>query len=134
MKSASMEMVALNSSSFFSLESYRQRLTKVLKQNLPRFSSAINGLRFNLFKKGKIYIHSSYALSLPCYFFGCSAAALLSSITALSELFSLELQRHEIAALAHEAELVHRTGLGDVAASQGGGLACRKGPGMMLKS
>lgn len=62
--------------------------------------------------------------------FGLSAASLLSSITALSAFFSLDLSRDEIAGLAHEAELVHRTGLGDVAACTGGGLACRRGAGI----
>jgi pantoate kinase len=62
--------------------------------------------------------------------FGLSAAALLSTITALSALFELKKTEHEIAALAHEAEIVHRTGLGDVAACQDGGLACRLGPGI----
>jgi pantoate kinase len=62
--------------------------------------------------------------------FGCSAAALLATITALSALHHLNLSRDAIAMLAHEAEVIHRTGLGDVAAVQGGGLACRKGPGI----
>jgi pantoate kinase len=62
--------------------------------------------------------------------FGCSAAALLATISALSVLFSLDLSRGTIAALAHEIEVVHRTGLGDVSAIQGGGLVCRKGPGI----
>jgi pantoate kinase len=62
--------------------------------------------------------------------FGCSAAALLSTLTALSALFSLDLSRERVASLAHEIEVVHRTGLGDVAALQGGGLACRRGPGI----
>ncbi|MDH7593387.1 MAG: pantoate kinase [Methanomicrobiales archaeon] len=62
--------------------------------------------------------------------FGLSAASLLSSITAISALFSLDLSQEEIACLAHESELVHRTGLGDVAACTGGGLACRRGAGI----
>jgi pantoate kinase len=62
--------------------------------------------------------------------FGLSAAALLASISALSALFHLALPDREIAALAHEMEVVHRTGLGDVAACQGGGIECRKGPGI----
>ena len=62
--------------------------------------------------------------------FGLSAAALLSSITAASALLALGLSRHQIASLAHEAEIVHRTGLGDVAACQGGGMVCRLGPGI----
>jgi pantoate kinase len=64
--------------------------------------------------------------------FGMSAAALLSSISALNTLFHLGLEPVEVAALAHEAEIVHRSGLGDVAACQegDGGIVCRKGPGI----
>ncbi|EJG07597.1 GHMP kinase [Methanofollis liminatans DSM 4140] len=61
--------------------------------------------------------------------FGLSAAALLASITAVDALFDLGMDRREIAALAHEAEVVHSTGLGDVAACQGGGIVCRTTPG-----
>jgi pantoate kinase len=62
--------------------------------------------------------------------FGLSAAALLSTITACNALFSLGMTREGIAALAHEAEIVHNTGLGDVAACQHGGMVCRRGPGI----
>jgi pantoate kinase len=62
--------------------------------------------------------------------FGLSAAALLASISALSALFDLRLSDLEVASLAHEIEVIHRTGLGDVAACQGGGIECRKGPGI----
>jgi pantoate kinase len=62
--------------------------------------------------------------------FGLSAAALLASISALSALFDLGLPDREIASLAHEIEVTHRTGLGDVAACQGGGIECREGAGV----
>ncbi len=62
--------------------------------------------------------------------FGLSAAALLATITAANHLFDLGMPGEEVAARAHEAEVVHCTGLGDVAACQGGGLACRRGPGI----
>lgn len=62
--------------------------------------------------------------------FGLSAAALLASISALSAVFDLRLSDLEVASLAHEIEVIHRTGLGDVAACQGGGIECRKGPGV----
>jgi pantoate kinase len=62
--------------------------------------------------------------------FGLSAAALLASATALNELFSLGLNRRECAAFAHREEIAHRTGLGDVAACQGGGWECRMRPGL----
>jgi pantoate kinase len=62
--------------------------------------------------------------------FGLSAASLLATLTAASHAFGLGLSPREIAALAHEAEVVHRTGLGDVAACQGGGRVVRNGPGI----
>jgi pantoate kinase len=62
--------------------------------------------------------------------FGLSAAALLSSIHAADHCFSLGLTPGECNAYAHEAEVIHKTGLGDVAACQGGGIDCRKGAGI----
>jgi pantoate kinase len=62
--------------------------------------------------------------------FGLSAAALVASGTALSALYDLGLSRAQIAALAHEVEVRFRTGLGDVAAVQGGGTVVRRGPGV----
>lgn len=62
--------------------------------------------------------------------FGLSAAALLSTLTGANHLFDLGLSADEVASRAHEAEVVHRTGLGDVAASQAGGVVCRMGPGI----
>jgi pantoate kinase len=62
--------------------------------------------------------------------FGLSAAALLASCAALSILHGRALSRTEIAAAAHEAEVRFRTGLGDVAAEQGGGVGVRRGPGV----
>lgn len=62
--------------------------------------------------------------------FGLSAAALLSMLTALNRVFDLRLTGHDIAQIAHNAEVVHRTGLGDVAACQSGGWVVRRGPGI----
>jgi len=62
--------------------------------------------------------------------FGMSAAALLSSLTAVNRLLGLGLSPRQIALHAHEEEVLHRTGLGDVAACQGGGLVIRKEPGI----
>jgi len=62
--------------------------------------------------------------------FGLSAAALLSSITAANALFSLGMERDAIVALAHECEIVHASGLGDVVSCAGGGLVCRRTPGL----
>ncbi len=62
--------------------------------------------------------------------FGLSAAALLATLTAANRCLHLGLSSHDIAALAHESEVVHRTGLGDVAACQGGGRVVRAEPGI----
>ena len=62
--------------------------------------------------------------------FGLSAAALLATLSAVNQSNNLGLTSHEIAMLAHEAEVVHRTGLGDVAACRGGGRVVRNGPGI----
>jgi len=62
--------------------------------------------------------------------FGLSAAALLATLTAANRLYDLGLSQHEIASHAHETEVIHRTGLGDVAACQGGGRVERHGPGI----
>jgi pantoate kinase len=62
--------------------------------------------------------------------FGLSAAALTASALAANQVFSLGLTPAECSGYAHEAEIVHKTGLGDVAACQGGGIDCRKGPGI----
>jgi pantoate kinase len=62
--------------------------------------------------------------------FGLSAAALIASALALNVLHDLGLTRKECAGLAHETEVLHRTGLGDVAACQGGGRDCRTGAGI----
>jgi pantoate kinase len=62
--------------------------------------------------------------------FGLSAAALLATLAAVNRCHDLGLTPHEISALAHEAEVVHRTGLGDVAACQGGGRVVRTGAGI----
>ena len=62
--------------------------------------------------------------------FGLSAAALLATATALNRLFTLGLTPWDIARHSHEIEVEHRTGLGDVAAAQGGGRVIRHGPGI----
>jgi pantoate kinase len=62
--------------------------------------------------------------------FGLSAAALLSTLTATNRLLDLGLGADAIAELAHETEVIFRTGLGDVAACQGGGRVVRTGPGI----
>jgi pantoate kinase len=62
--------------------------------------------------------------------FGLSAAALTASAMAANQAFALGYTIAECSSFAHEAEILHKTGLGDIAACQGGGVDCRKGPGL----
>ena len=61
--------------------------------------------------------------------YGLSAAALLGTMHAVNQFFELGLSHAECAAHAHQVEVLCRTGLGDVAACQGGGWVIRRGPG-----
>ena len=62
--------------------------------------------------------------------FGLSAAALLATLTAVNRLSDLGMEPHDIARIAHETEVEHRTGLGDVSACQSGGRVVRTGAGI----
>ncbi|PWR74053.1 pantoate kinase [Methanospirillum lacunae] len=65
--------------------------------------------------------------------YGLSAAALLATVHAVNQLFDLGLSPEKCAMQAHQVEVAFRTGLGDVAACQGGGWVVRKGPGIMAE-
>lgn len=98
--------------------------------NSVRYSSSSPPLEYVLEKLG-VTVAVSTECTLPIGAgFGLSAAALLATITAASSACSLGLTSHEIARIAHEAEVIHRTGLGDVAACQAGGRVVRDGPGI----
>lgn len=62
--------------------------------------------------------------------FGLSAASLIATLTALDFLYELGLGEDRITQIAHETEIVHRTGLGDVAACRGGGFVVRTTAGI----
>ena len=61
--------------------------------------------------------------------FGASGAGALGCAYALNSGFHLGLTANEAAAVAHEAEVTFRTGLGDVIAQNAGGLVVRLQPG-----
>jgi pantoate kinase len=61
--------------------------------------------------------------------FGASGAGALGCAYALNSFFDLGLTANWTAAVAHEAEVVNRTGLGDVIAQNIGGLVVRLQPG-----
>ena len=62
--------------------------------------------------------------------FGLSAASLLASLKAVSELYELKMSNEDIAKLANLTEIHFKTGLGDVAACMNGGYICRRTPGI----
>jgi pantoate kinase len=61
--------------------------------------------------------------------FGASGAGSLSAAYALNSFLDLGLTANQAAAVAHEAEVTFRTGLGDVIAQNSGGLVVRLYPG-----
>ena len=62
--------------------------------------------------------------------FGLSAAALLATLTALDRMYDLSLGERRIAHIAHETEVLHQTGLGDVVSCRGGGMVVRTTAGI----
>jgi pantoate kinase len=61
--------------------------------------------------------------------FGASGAGALGCAYALNAFFELGLTANQAASVAHAAEVTNRTGLGDVAAQNAGGLVIRLQPG-----
>ncbi|NIA03425.1 MAG: GHMP kinase [Nitrospirae bacterium] len=61
--------------------------------------------------------------------FGVSGAAALSSAFAIGSAFDLEMDMTQLAEVAHVAEVVNRTGMGDVTGQCAGGMAIRSVPG-----
>lgn len=79
-------------------------------------------------------IESKITVDLKCdvplgFGFGVSGAAALSSAFAIRSAFDLDMDMARLAAVAHVAEVVNRTGMGDVAGQCAGGLAIRTVPG-----
>ena len=62
--------------------------------------------------------------------FGMSAAATLASLAAANAATEAGYSRRELANVAHQAEVAHLTGLGDVVACCGGGMHYRTEPGI----
>ena len=86
--------------------------------------------RFVVEKLAKEPVWVKTELSMPFGAgFGASGAGALGCAYALNSLFDLGLTANEAAAVAHEAEVTNRTGLGDVIAQNAGGLVVRLQPG-----
>ena len=86
--------------------------------------------RFVVEKLAKEPVRVKTELSMPFGAgFGASGAGALGCAYALNSLFDLGLTANQAAAVAHEAEVTNRTGLGDVTAQNAGGLVVRLHPG-----
>jgi pantoate kinase len=86
--------------------------------------------RFVVSKLAKEPIRVKTELSMPFGAgFGASGAGALGCAYALNSYFDLGLTADRAAAVAHEAEVTNKTGLGDVIAQNAGGLVVRLQPG-----
>ena len=86
----------------------------------------------NLLRKAEpgIFVKVNHEVAVPIGSgFGSSGAGALSLALALNEVLGLGLTRLEAAQIAHEAEIVSKTGLGTVIAEEIGGLEVRTEPG-----
>lgn len=76
------------------------------------------------------HLKINHIVSIPVgYGLGCSGAVALSLAMALNDAFDAKLTREEVGQLAHKAEVICKTGLGDVLASYHGGFEIRTKPG-----
>jgi pantoate kinase len=65
----------------------------------------------------------------PGFGFGVSGAAALAAGFAVTQVYGAGMSKRDVAAVAHCAEVVNRTGMGDVAGQCAGGLVMRTAPG-----
>lgn len=79
---------------------------------------------------GKYKIEVFHELEVPMkYGFGASASGTLGSILAMSKALGLNMTLNQVGAIAHRAEVLNKTGLGDVIAECNGGVVVREKPG-----
>lgn len=75
-----------------------------------------------------VLVETSLSVPIGCGF-GASGAGALSTALALNEALSMNLALNELARAAHIAEVINRTGLGDVTGQTFGGIVIRKKAG-----
>ncbi len=85
---------------------------------------------FNKIENKNYHLKINHNVTIPVgYGLGCSGAVALSLAMALNDAFDAKLTREEVGQLAHRAEVICKTGLGDVLASYHGGFEIRTKPG-----
>jgi pantoate kinase len=76
--------------------------------------------------QGNYFISVHHDIKIPVgYGLGCSAAVALSLTYALNQAFNTSFSKEQLGQIAHNAEVVCQTGLGDVLASYHGGFEIR---------
>ncbi|MFM8658915.1 MAG: pantoate kinase [Candidatus Nitrosotenuis sp.] len=76
--------------------------------------------------QGKYFLKIHHDIEVPVgYGLGCSAAVALSLVYALNSAFKTNYTKEQLGKMAHSAEVMCRTGLGDVLASYHGGFEIR---------
>lgn len=123
----------------FSIQAGVTTTVKVEDSEFPDFRISISGYKpdntqvsefviseFLKHVNGKYFVFVNHDIRVPVgYGFGCSAAVALSLAYALNKAFNLDFSKEYLGQIAHKAEVVCQTGLGDVLASYHGGFEIR---------
>lgn len=123
----------------FSIQAGVTTTVKVEDSEFPDFRISISGYKpdntqvsefviseFLKHVNGKYFVFVNHDIRVPVgYGFGCSAAVALSLAYALNKAFNLGFSKEYLGQIAHKAEVVCQTGLGDVLASYHGGFEIR---------
>jgi len=110
------------------LKSSKQKITIYINNRIGKFPVTRRAAK-HIIGEENLEVTIKISLDVPgSYGFGMSAAGALSSSIALANL--LEKPDQMAIEAAHQAEVIHRTGLGDVCSSATGGFEIRKKPGI----
>ncbi|RZB29153.1 MAG: pantoate kinase [Candidatus Argoarchaeum ethanivorans] len=97
--------------------------TRILLNNKPfECSPLVDAIHLLTDAPLKIKLNSAVPIGTG---FGASGASTLASVVAANQLQDINLTRNQLAQIAHTAEVINRTGLGDVPAQITGGLVIR---------
>lgn len=123
----------------FSIQAGVTTTVSVEDAEFPDFRISVNGYKpdntqvsefvigeFLKYVNGNYFILVNHDIRIPVgYGLGCSAAVALSLAYALNQAFSTGFSKEQLGQIAHKAEVMCQTGLGDVLASYHGGFEIR---------
>jgi pantoate kinase len=111
------------------IKSCKQKINVFINETSGKYPVTQTAVR-HLLGEENLEVTVNITLSVPgSHGFGMSAAGALSSSLALANL--LEKPHRKAIEAAHQAEVIHHTGLGDVCSSAIGGFEIRKKPGII---